>query len=79
MVRSVSIGSPNVVSLRGEVFARVGLDHALMEQLYGRPVDMGGIFTLTRACGEESVVTLRRCHDLPDGEFQLMVKSMPVR
>ena len=66
------------MSLRGEVFARVGLDHALMQQLYGKPDDMGGIFTLTRACGEESVVTLRRCHDLSDDEFELMVKSMPV-
>ena len=75
----VFIGSPNVISLRGEVFFRVSLDHALMQQLYGKLDDMEGIFTLTRACGEESITTLRKCHNLPDEEFRLMVKSMPVR
>lgn len=78
-VNTYSIGSPSVVSLRGEVFACVGLDYALMQQLYGHPADMGGIFTLTRACSEESVTTLRKCRDLTDDEFKLMVKNMPVR
>ena len=68
-----------MVSLRGEVFSCVGLDHGLMQQLYGKLDNMEGIFTLTRACGEESIATLRKCHDLPDEEFHLMVKSMPVR
>ena len=50
-----------------------------MQQLYGNLEDVGGVFTLTRACCEESVVTLKKCRDLADDEFQLMVKRMPVR
>ena len=50
-----------------------------MQQLYGNLEDVGGIFTLTRACCEESVATLKKCRDLADDEFQLMVKRMPVR
>ena len=47
--------------------------------MYGNSNDVGGVFTLTRACSEESTATLKKCHDLNDDEFQLMMKSMPVR
>ena len=61
------------------VFAHVGRNYALMEQLYGNLEEVGGVFTLTRACCEESVATLKKCRDLADDDFQLMVKRMPVR
>lgn len=75
----IPIGSPNVMALCGEVFNRVSQDHALMQQLYGTLNNIGGIFTLARSCGEESTATLKKCRDLTDDEFQLMVKDMPVR
>ena len=75
----ISTDSPNVVLLRGEMFSVIGLDHTLMQQLYGEADDLEGIFTLTRSCCEESIATLNGCRDVTDDEFQLMVKSMPVR
>lgn len=71
-------GSPNVVSLRGEVFIYVSEDFMLMSRLYSEVDDMEGVYTLIRACCDESVASLRKCYDLNDEEYQLMVKSMPV-
>jgi len=68
-----------VISLRGEIFACIGLDNTLMQQLYGKKEAMGGIFTLIRSSNEESIATLKNCRKLSDDEFNLMVKSMPVR
>jgi len=71
-------GSLNVVSLRGEVFTYVSEDFMLMSRLYSDVDDMEGVYTLIRACCDESITLLRKCHDLSDDEYQLMVKNMPV-
>jgi len=71
-------GSINVVSLRGEVFTYMSEDFMLMSRLYSEVDDVEGVYTLIRACCDESIAFLRKCHDLSDDEYQLMVKSMPV-
>lgn len=50
----------------------------LMSRLYSEVDDMEGVYTLIRTCCDESITLLRKCHDLSDDEYQLMVKSMPV-